>query len=525
MTSQRTRRLHSLWFWLIGLAIVMGVGFRLTNIGQKIYWHDEAYSTFRAAGYLSQDIYGQVFEGQPITPSGLQVFQQLNPNSTYTDTLKSLALEDPQHAPLYFLMARAWMRVFGSEIATSRLLPVLISLGSLPLMYLLAMEVFATSLLAWFTTALLALSPIDILFAQTVRQYSLLTFSIVLSNWLLLRADRRHHYRPWLFYALAVAMGLYSHIFFVLNWIAQGLFALGSGKQTGWRFFLASGLALMLFSPWIFVLYHHRDAALASNAWSGVKYDNLIYLQTWLHTFAGVLVDMPVPQLEFWTLILWLLVLSLIGYAFVILLKTASLRQRIFVCTAAWIPFLLLVAADLSLGGSRTTVPRYLLGALPGIQLALGLALAHLHWHHNRLAQTLWGLILVASFTSCLVSAQSETWWHKNVSYDNDVVAAYLNANASAWVVTDRGNYTNIGNLLALSYHLRPEVTFLPFPNPVEPVSLNRAMPDDQISLLSYRISPDLQQILQQQSYQLHETPVPGLFRVIPPTVDQQTLP
>ena len=503
----------------------MGIGFRLTNIDHKIYWHDEAFSTFRAAGYLGQEIYDQIFQGQPITPTDLQVFQQLKPNSTYADTLKSLAVEDPQHVPLYFLVARGWMQVLGSSMTASRLLPIVISLGSLPLMYLLTVELFAAPMTAWFATALLALSPIDILFAQTARQYSLLTLSILLSSWLLLRASRLHHPRAWLWYGLSVALGLYSHAFFVLNWVAQGIFSGWQGKRTGLNFLLTSGFALMLFSPWMIVQYVNHNTALMANQWSGLQKESLVYITTWLHTFAGVVVDMPVPRLGVGAVVLWLMVLTLIGYGFVVVLRTASKRQCRFVYLTAWVPFLLLLSADLTMAGSRSTVPRYLLGTLPGIQLALAYGLTHLQRHYGRLAQVLWGIVLVASLTSCLVSARAETWWVKDNSYENAATADYLNAHVQNWVLTDRGDYTNMGNLLALSYHLKPGVIVLPFPNPVEASALNYALPSPQTSLLGYRPSPELQELLQSQGYQLEKTDVSGILSITRPAGAPKTLP
>ena len=161
------------WGWWIGVAIVLGIGFRIWNLDYKVYWHDETYTTFRSAGYFSAEIVQSVVQESPLSIGDLQRFQQLKPGSTAFNTLGSLAREDPQHAPLFFVMARYWMRVFGSSVFASRLLPVVISLLTLPLMYRLAQELFASSRLAWFATAFLALSPIDILFAQTARQYSL----------------------------------------------------------------------------------------------------------------------------------------------------------------------------------------------------------------------------------------------------------------------------------------------------------------------------------------------------------------
>lgn len=80
------------------------------------------------------------------------------------------------------------MQAFGSSMLAFRLLPVLISLCSRPLMYLLGWELFVAREVAWFVVALLALSPIDILFAQTARQYSLLTLTVIGSSYLLLKA-------------------------------------------------------------------------------------------------------------------------------------------------------------------------------------------------------------------------------------------------------------------------------------------------------------------------------------------------
>lgn len=82
------------------------------------------------------------------------------------------------------------------------------------MMYLLGRELFASSALGWLSVALLALSPVDIVLAQTARQYSLWTLTIIVSSWLLLRAMRLNQPRPWLFYGFAAAIGLYSHVFF-----------------------------------------------------------------------------------------------------------------------------------------------------------------------------------------------------------------------------------------------------------------------------------------------------------------------
>jgi uncharacterized membrane protein len=129
---------------------------RFFNLNRKVYWFDEVYTSFRVAGYTSQEIDREIFQNQLITPVDLQKFQQIKPESTLAETIHSLMTEDPQHPPLYFSFARGWMQMFGSSLTASRSLLALISLLSLPLMYALAKELFVAKSTAAIATALLA---------------------------------------------------------------------------------------------------------------------------------------------------------------------------------------------------------------------------------------------------------------------------------------------------------------------------------------------------------------------------------
>nr|MCU0570790.1 glycosyltransferase family 39 protein [Oculatellaceae cyanobacterium Prado106] len=136
---------------IIGV-LILGIAFRFLNLDRKIFWHDEVYTSMRAAGYTRGDV-DQLFQNQMVAAPVLQQFQQIKPGSTIADTIRSLKTEDPQHPPLYFVMARLWMAVFGSAIAVTRVFPVLISLLSLPLMYKLAIELFASRWVAGWAMA------------------------------------------------------------------------------------------------------------------------------------------------------------------------------------------------------------------------------------------------------------------------------------------------------------------------------------------------------------------------------------
>ena len=45
--------------WLVVLLIIvvlLGIFFRITNIDQKPYWHDEIYTSLRISGYTSAEV-------------------------------------------------------------------------------------------------------------------------------------------------------------------------------------------------------------------------------------------------------------------------------------------------------------------------------------------------------------------------------------------------------------------------------------------------------------------------------------
>ncbi|MGL5873034.1 MAG: glycosyltransferase family 39 protein [Xenococcaceae cyanobacterium] len=210
-------------FFII-ILLILGIFFRFSQIDRKVYWFDEVYTSFRAAGYTSQQIDRSIFQNKLIAPADLQKFQQIKPKSTLTETISSLVTEDPQHPPLYFSIARVWMQMFGGSLTASRSLPALLSLFSLPLMYGLAKELFASKSIAAIATALLALSPFDILFAQTARQYSLLTSVVIGSSYFLLKAIKKSSWTNWILYSLACAVGLYTHPFFGLTSIGHAVF-------------------------------------------------------------------------------------------------------------------------------------------------------------------------------------------------------------------------------------------------------------------------------------------------------------
>jgi uncharacterized membrane protein len=520
------------WLWiLLVMALVLGISLRFYHIDHKIYWHDEVFSSLRAAGFTSHEIDQQLYQNHFLSPTAVQQFQQLKPNSTPADTIHSLILEDPQHPPLYFVMQRFWMQMFGSSIFASRLLAVLLSVLGLPLMYGLAMELFNSRLASLLATVLLALSPFDMLFAQTARQYGLLTAMTIGSSWFLLRAMRKTTWQAWSLYGLSLAIGLYTHAFFALTLVAQAVYVLGlslfpsssfagnrqldTAKPTAvhkltsglrdrrlWQFAAAVLGALVLYSPWIWVLLGGYQRATSVTSWAEGSYSLLYRLQFWILSFTALFVDIDFGFNNPATYLLRLPFVLLILAALYFVYRRTSVSTWLFIFTSILIPFLILALPDLLSGGRRSTVSRYLIPCYPGVQLAvayfLGLKLAT--------GKSLWrwvlSISLIASIISCGMSAAAESWWHQVPSYQNPEVLHLLNREAgrtSPVLLADTGDdFTNTGDLISLSYGLSPDVRLF----------LVNATPDlkpiaNESEIYVFRPSKTLKAAIAQQGWQL----------------------
>lgn len=139
--------------------------------------------------------------------------------------------ESGNNHPFYSVLAHGAIWLFGEHPWSVRLPAVLFGAAGIPATYLLGRQVTGGREAA-FASALLALSYHHVWFSQNARGYTALAFFAALCTWLLLRGLRQDLPRWWVGYALAAALGAYTHatMAFVaaahalalLGWLAQG---------------------------------------------------------------------------------------------------------------------------------------------------------------------------------------------------------------------------------------------------------------------------------------------------------------
>lgn len=509
---------------LIIFMLLLGIFFRLFNLEGKVYWHDEVYTSMRAAGFTRQEIDQEIFQNRIILAQELQKYQRPKLGSTLADTINSLAIEDPQHPPLYFLMARFWMQLFGPSLTASRALSALLSLLALPLMYGLGIELFSSQTVALLATALVGLSPFDILFAQTARQYSLLTVVVIGSSFLLLRALRLPNWRNWGLYILANSIGLYTHPFFGLTLIAQVTYVLlllvRSKSSTNIRIFrnrtafsvvIAIATSLVLYSPWLFVLTTNYQRASDTTNWTRQTVDFIYLVKLWILSFTALFLDLDFGFNSIWTYLLRLLVISIIAIAIYTVCRHTNRTTWLFILTTIFVPFLLLVIPDLLLGGKRSAVSRYLISSYPGVQLAVAYLLATKILYRRRFWQGVTLLLIIGSIASSTVSAFSDTWWNKDLSYANAEIVRRINATSSPVIISDIGDdFTNTGDLISLSYLLHKDVRLLLIQiSKFTSLNIKNLLPENS-DILVFRPSQQVLEVIKQEQLSLIPVFPPG---------------
>lgn len=452
--------------FLIIILLAIGVFFRFVNLDKKVYLHDEAVTSIRIGGYTRSEITQQIFNGDIIGVEDLQKYLRPNSEKGLSDTIRSLAIEDSQHPPLYYVMLRFWMQQFGSSVAVIRSLSAFISLLVFPSLYWLCLELFGSSLVGWVAIALIAISPFHLVYAQVAREFGLWTVTILLSSAALLQAMRLKTKFSWGIYAVTLAIGLYTFLFSGLVAIAHGIYVVISESfrlsKTVTAYLLASLVGILAYAPWIVSVITNSSRIFQTTDWTSEDLVLSSLVDKWLHNISfaflheveGVLSLLLIPPILF-----------IVGYSFYFLYRNAPQRAFLFVLSLTGVTALAVILPDLILGGVRSTVIRYVIPCYLGIQLSVAYLLAtQITSISTEWQQKLWrftiGAIVTLGVVSCTLISQAEITRINTTNKYNYPVARIINRADHPLLISSNYSSRNITHLLNLSYILKPSVKF-----------------------------------------------------------------
>lgn len=467
--------------YLVLILLGIGVFFRFSHLDYKVYWQDEVVTTLRTSGYTWTELNQDVFKIDPIGVEDLQKYQHINLERGLFDTIRGLAVEEPQHPPLYYAIARLWQQWFGNSIVTLRTLPAVISLF-VPLGgYWLCKELFGSPTVGWLAVALMSVSPFDVLYAQENREYSLWAAMILLSSTLLLRAVRAKTKFIWGAYAISTILSCYTFLFSGLVFIGHGIYILLKEKFKLARNTVASYL-IVFFSvtvavlPWLIIAYKYRSSLRVTTNWMSGKVPPLLITKLWELDLSCIFLDLSDEGeiinlgdtssiiFSLFALSIVVILACLMCYSVYFLCRNTPIKIWLFVLTLIGVTAMFLLLPDLILGGRRSGVSRYLAPCYLGIQISVAYLLANKINSQNSLCKKLWKIVtiilVIGSILSCIVNLQDRVWWTKIDDSNLPAVANILNQEAYPLVLSEVSSDLDVVNVIALSYLIRSKPQF-----------------------------------------------------------------
>jgi uncharacterized membrane protein len=463
----RNYRLYPSWLHsLFVIVLILGICFRFANLDSKVYWFDETYTSMRVAGYTEAEVIQQLSFNQEIGIRDLQKYQRISPEKDLTDTLRSLAVEDPQHPPLYYILNWFWARSFGNSVAMTRSLTALLSLLVFPCIYWLCLELFESALVGWIAMALIAVSPLHLALAQDAREYCLWTVTTLLSSAALLRAIRIKTHLSWGIYAVTVVVGLYTFLLSGLVILGHAIYTFATVGFRSSRTVVAYCLALLAgifsFLPWMLVVVVGTNQIRMTTQWSTNKTSLLFLVKQQAAFLSWIFFDPGFRaghRLEYLMIPSAIILPLLVGYAVYFLGRRAKKQSYFFILTLASTVTLPLLVPDLLLGGHRSGI-RYLIPFYLCIHLTIAYLFARQisgisvkNWRQRQ-----WQIVMIVLFLfgilSCVIYTQSETWRNKYLSYYDPQIARIINHAAYPLLISD----ARVADILPLSYLLDSKV-------------------------------------------------------------------
>ncbi|MGK7947422.1 MAG: glycosyltransferase family 39 protein [Xenococcaceae cyanobacterium] len=475
---------------VILLLLGLGIIFRLGNLELKPYWEDEVYTSMRISGYDS-DLLKKEVNNNLIQVKSLSQYLEVNSGRSWLDTSNAL-INKPEHTPLYFLLARAWAKLFGSSIGSIRAFSALVSLFALPLFYWLALLLFDSVNIARTTLCLACVSPILIHYAQEARPYSLWIVCILLSSTILLKALHFDTRRSWNYYSATVTLTFLTHLLSGFVFLVHGLYVLivlrfsnstskaivskktsdslafshnRLNKQKLNNYFTSLAWGLLPLLPWSILLLSRLSSVQKATHWVNEELTSKEIIVKWgeniIRLFSALL---PLKETQLF-LVALLLVILLLWSLFSIISKN-HLRSWLLPTLMCILPFGILMISDLLLGGQRSTVFRYLLPSYIGALFIFGFGLSFNSIDSYKNSQNyafvksvIFSAVLIVAISTSYFNLQSPLWWGKQSSLELSAARSIISTPSPALVISDE----RFGDFMAFAFSLRLKDSILWF--------------------------------------------------------------
>ncbi|MAU11020.1 MAG: hypothetical protein CL607_14455 [Anaerolineaceae bacterium] len=322
--------------------VLLGFGLRLYTIGNLPFRGDEAFTV-------------QNWVMQPLST-----------------TFNEIIVIDP-HPPLAYTAFHIWGGLVGTSEVAIRLLPALANTIGIAAMYALGRQI-GNRWVGVLAALLWAVHPFEIYHAQDARNYGIWPALSVTSLWLALKALRRNRPIDWGLYAVAATLSMFIYYLELFVLAALNLYVI----ITYWRnrHVLKRWISIQVFLGVLFAIWvAFFSTVLARQEMYGGTADKTqfeaiftLFFPSWAF---GQSLILPPEQMLLLGIVLCLLVIGLLTFV-----TSKDRKQGLLLALLIVVPLTALSIVALRLSVFR---PRYIMGVVPAILLALSLTSVYLY--------------------------------------------------------------------------------------------------------------------------------------------------
>ena len=451
---------------LIIVALIGGIFLRFYNLDGKALSNDETFSLT----YIYGHSLAGVIDTKILSVEDLRSYQQVNFEEPLNIAVSRLLKNPYVFPPLYGVLMQVWARFlenFTDNLAfIARTLSVVMGILSLLAMYLLCRELEEqSSPFPWISTALIAISPFHLQYSQIVRTYSLITLTTLLASFFLLRAIRLNTKWSWSYYAISLALGLYSNLLFGFVAISHSIYVLIWEKFRLTKilksYIIAAFMGGLAFIPW-FILFITKPGLLGYSVAQVLQKTTFLSLATsWIKNIRPIFIDVNNPWVNFTAFFAKfqrfsaLIILIIVLISFYYLARFGNRRIKIFLFCLITFCGLLLMLKDLIQGGRFSVRLRYMIPYVLSIELAVSYFLARQLksklFLRKQLAKVTLCFLILGGLLSCNLITFANSWWAFGAP-DYPLIASKINQISNSVTI-----FEDLGDALTMSYLLNPQ--------------------------------------------------------------------
>ena len=325
------------------------------------------------------------------------------------------------HPPLFYWLLKIWSMLFGNTELALRSMSVLFGGISIVFGYLLANRLFSQKV-ARISLIFMVLSPMLVRYSQEARMYTLIAAITLAATYVLTFAMTTKRRLPWVIYGILVALGMWTHYFAAIVWVAHWIWRADvirriGGRKTFFKLFfskqwiLAHVIAVGIYLPWLPFFFWQTFSVTVLGFWiPAVNSSTPLGFLTEFIYYKEPLETAGWQALGLWAAGIFLGVLAFKVYRN---LNKAMQQSYRLILTLAYLPMVILFV--ISTPPFRALyVDRYLITSAIGLALFIGVTLT-LGYKSMR---PLWRVIATVVIVALLLTGIGNVWnlgnWNKN---------------------------------------------------------------------------------------------------------------